>query len=283
MVRTKKVDAASQTVDDTLADALDMPSLPFETESAEDVMEKEATVPVDERYGPPMWHESWNDWVLRQFSEGEMDSAGRPLVHGLRRVCRKVLGPILFSGPLTNAKVEYANNEPEAFTRLAPVSVFSGLKILWSRPEDGPPFEVEFREMADVMTGNCDREFLRFASSTASTRAEARCLRKALQIKVVSSEETTNVSDEDASPDGYIRASQIIFLEAICKRKNVDIDLAKFVNSGSKRFDCIHNIPIGTAEKMLESLNSFQNQPAKIPPELKGFKTNWKETLRYES
>jgi len=50
---------------------------------------------------------------------------------------------------------------------------------------------VRYSEVADSWEGNTDDMFCAFAVAIASTRAEARALRKALKIKGVAAEELT--------------------------------------------------------------------------------------------
>lgn len=231
---------------------------------------------VDARFGPPMWSEKWPEWVSSKFLPNELDPNGYPYVYSIRRLCRLLLGPILVS------KVEQVyppqllgtDDENLKFTRCKPVTVVYKLKILWQRPEDGGEHEVEFSDVADVMLGNTDEEFLRFPSSTAATRAEARCLRKALQLKRAAAEEMTKVQVEDTSD---MKFSDVIFLNTLCER--LDIDVIKYINSGKskKTYQSLEEIPAGTGREMLKYLSELQRDMSKIPNSIKGYNKNWRE------
>lgn len=238
----------------------------------------------DTRFGPPMWSEDWQDFVLKQFADNETDEEGNPFIHGLRRVARKVLGPIVSSGPTSYTDVQPAApiGDPNGWM-MNPVSVCYVVRILWSRPEDipenGTPFTVEFSDLADVMRGNTDPEFLKFPSAMASTRAEGRALRKALQLKKVAAEEKTRVPLDEPPASGDIRESDIIFIDALCRR--CDIDVMKFVNAGKAKYESIDKVPYGTAQAMTQHLSGLQNDMSKIKPNLKGYRADWRPETNF--
>ncbi len=137
---------------------------------------------------PLMEDADWSDYVLKQFEEDETID-GNPTVDGLRRVARKLLGSIVQSICNVISAPNLANEWA--------ATVEHTIVINWKREVDGYSEQRVFTEVADVNPFNCDAEFRRFASSTASTRAEARALRKALMLKrVVAAEEITEVAPE---------------------------------------------------------------------------------------
>jgi hypothetical protein len=217
---------------------------------------------ASERYGPEMWSEEWHDFVMGQFMSHEVDKEGSPFVFGLRRVARKLLGPILSSGVrathgdgVDGVRVEYE------------------VEFLWTRPEDnvtgGVPPVVKFGDVADVTPNNAEPEFARFASALAATRAESRCLRKALQLRKCGAEEKTSQPVVETK----IRASDILFIDAICRSINVDVH--KFVNFGKTKFKTIDDVSAATASQMLEYLCRLQNNTDGIPPDLLGYKPDY--------
>lgn len=256
------------------------PSLPTIPTTSFEQLQNEAMPSGEERFGPPMWSDRWQDFVMGQLADDEKDKEGHPMVHGLRRLARKLLGVIVYSGPEETPRVDYIGlpNETEYHTRLKPVCVRYKIRILWTRPEDtagGPAFPVEFCDVADVMLGNTAPEFLVHASATASTKAEARCLRKALQLKKVSADEKTTEQDADAVTQGLIRDSEITFIDVLCSR--LDINVMKFINSGELKYDNIRRVPLGRAKKMLEQLDRFQKDTKKIKNDFLGYDSNWRE------
>lgn len=224
-------------------------------------------VPAETNPVPLMTDPTWSDYVLKQFQEDETID-GNPTVDGLRRVTKLLLGDIIESCAKV-IQVPVPNNE---FT----ATVEHEVVIKWTREVDAfLPERRIFREVADVNILNCDPEFRRFASSTASTRAEARALRKALMLKrVVAAEEVTEVPpDTNTDNPGKITKNQLNFITQLCKRNN--INLLKYINMGTNKFDKVEDVPYGTAVKMTGVLSEFQRNPDKIKDAIKGWDDNW--------
>lgn len=213
----------------------------------------------------------WNAYVMQQFTNDELDQQGNPKVAGLRRVARKLLGPILESCSEVVQAPNFVNAEG---TRLRPTVVQHTIKILWQKDYE-KAFEATFTEAADVQLGNCEEEYLRFPVATCSTRAEARALRKALQLAKVSAEETTLVPVEEAAVNGMATPTQITFLDVLCKRN--DINVMKYVNMGKTQYKKIANVPFEVAEKMAKHLSTLQNDPGKVTEEIKGYNQDWRD------
>jgi hypothetical protein len=110
----------------------------------------------------------------------------------------------------------------------------------------------------------------------ASTRAEARCLRKALQIRGVASEEKSEVPTFNSGIDGKITRDQINFINILSKRNNVNA--WAFMNAGKKKYESLADIPFGIAAMMVEHLSGFQNKGI-VPPDLIGFKEGWENGI----
>lgn len=230
---------------------------------------------IDERFGPPMWSEEWADFVISQFKPNELSPEGNPDVNGLRRVVRKLIGPIIFSGPTSISEADYLSKPgTEDWYRIVkPVSCVYSVKAMWMRPETGPEV-IEYADAADVMYGNTDVEYLRFPSAMASTRAESRCLRKMLQLTKVSAAETTSIPVEESAPGGTIRESDILFINEICRRTNINV--IKLINMGSKKYDSINNVSFGTGQKMMAYLSGLETKMENIPAGIVGYEPNWR-------
>lgn len=214
---------------------------------------------------PSQTDPAWSDYVLKQFEEDEMID-GNPTVDGLRRVTEKLLGEIIES----RCSVIVAPIPANDFS----ATVEHEVRIKIDRNENYGYDCKTFRETADVNILNCDPEFRRFATSTASTRAEARALRKALKLKrVVAAEEVTEVAPETTDNPGKITKNQVNFLVQLCKRNN--INLWGYVNMGTNKYEKLDDIPYGTALKMVGVLSDFQRNPGKIKDAIKGWDENW--------
>lgn len=228
-----------------------------------------------ESEGVCMTDPKWSEYVMREFEEDELDPNGRPFVRGLRRVARKVLGPILESRAKVIQPPQLSTGEKTAL--MHPATVEYTVKFLWCRLEPGmdSAYQVYFTDCADVYFGNTDPDFARHASATAATRAEARCLRKALQLKGIAAEESTLVPLEESSPTGGITPTQVTFVDILCQRN--DINVLKYIGSGKHKFEKITDVKFSVAQQMMEHLSGLQNDRTKIKPEWKGYDPNWRK------
>lgn len=223
---------------------------------------------------------AWSDYVLGHFEKHELSEDGNPYVTGLRRVARLLLGPIVISNArvITPPRME----TDDLAGKLSCVTVEYLLRILWTRLEHdegligAAAFPVEFQEVADVYFGNTKPEFAIHPSAMAATRAEGRCLRKALQLqKVIAAEEETKVTPSESGMTGEINATQINFIDCLCRRLKISVNA--FINSGAGRYDSIDDVPYAIAEKMVRRLSGYQNEQDKIPDAVKGYDPNWRK------
>ncbi len=226
---------------------------------------------------PLMTDPLWHDFVMSQFTPGELDANKRPVVAGLRRVTQLLLGPIVESGPSVVQVPGYHRNTGEL---LQPAVVHFHVKLLMCRLEDhssglGPnePYLASYSEVADVYHGNTDSEFHRFATATCATRAESRALRKALRLRTAASEEMTAVPACDSGLSGLVTPTQLRFLDVLGKR--LDVDVLAFVNAGKASYDSVRKVPYEKAQEMAETLSGWQTDPSKIVEKLKGYDPNW--------
>lgn len=219
----------------------------------------------------------WSDYVLSLFQPHEMDAEGNPKVGGLRRVARMLLGPIVAS------TVQVINAPFVRDGLMSVATVIHSLKILWCRREDlaegQGAYTVEFSDVADVYPGNTDEEFAVHPSSTAATKAEARCLRKALQLqRVIAAEELSKPNEATppvAEKPKEISEAQVRVMNMLCRRCN--INLLKFINSGKSKFEDVMKISYTTAEKMVQLLSTYQSDNNKIPKEIVGYDADWRK------
>jgi hypothetical protein len=205
------------------------------------------------------------------FSESEMVD-GNPLVHGLRRVAELVIGPIVFSGPTQVFPVQRDDHHGRA-TVVFTVEFSSGMK---------------YSEVADCWEGNTDDTFCAYAVAIASTRAEARALRKALKIRAVAAEELTKKdtakivrdisstktsTDSDYNDQSRMSDAQLNFIDVKCKQLNIN---------GQKLFKDIFSADINKkvskkiASDIIDKLNDFQRDKNLIPESIVGYQQEWR-------
>lgn len=220
---------------------------------------------------PSMLSSEWHDYAMTLFHESEMVD-GHPLVAGLRRVAEVVLGPIVFSGPTQVFPVQREDHHGRA-TVVFTVEFANGMR---------------YAEVADSWEGNTDDMFCAFAVAIASTRAEARALRKALKIKGVAAEELTKKdtakivrdisSTKTASEGEYDDSSrmsdaQLNFIDVKCKQLNIN---------GKKLFsqfnvDNNRKVSKKVASEIIDKLNDFQRDKSSIPEDVLGYKQEWRD------
>lgn len=217
---------------------------------------------------PDMLSPEWTEYVKTLFDESELVE-GNPLVHGLRRVSEQVLGEIIFSGPTQVFPVQSESGVGRA-TVVFTVRFASGL---------------ECSEVADSWEGNTDDTFCAFAVSIASTRAEARALRKALKMRGVAAEEltkkdtakivrqasqVTRQSDGEYNDTAGMTENQARFLDGKCKQLDVNVHKL-FI---SLKIDPKRVITKFAASDAIEAVNELQR--GNVPSDLAGYSSEWR-------
>ena len=244
----------------------------FETpENEVETTNTEETTPI---YGSQEWHE----YIMSKFEKRELID-GNPTCAGLRRVAEDVLGSIIVSRPSQVFPATDTNGPGRATV------VF---EIVFDWMDSGRMRT--FSDVADVWHGNTDDLFCAHPVATASTRAEGRALRKALKLRCLSAEELTRKKDIESivresvnnkkTIDGEwqgednISNPQINFIDTKCKQ--LDINVLKFINSGSEVYDSINDISKKKGIEMLAVLNEYQNNKRDTPNKIKGYDQNWR-------
>jgi hypothetical protein len=228
---------------------------------------------------------------MGQFQPNELTPAGNPLVNGLRRMVGCLLGDIVFSGPVKCDSYTDAEGGP------GKAVVTYRVEIQWKRDEyyatQGMDINADypvrtFLASASSWLGNTDDDFAVFPESMADTRAEARCLKRALRIDKVAGEELTSkdttallqqTRDKQASSssttgeweeNSLITDAQVNTIATMCDRLNIDV--MNFLNSGEQQYEQIEDVKKATAAKMLKQLNRYQSvgdDALEIPEELR--------------
>jgi hypothetical protein len=235
--------------------------------------------PVDGNYGttdvvvgatPEITDPEWNDYVISLFQDNELMD-GMPLAAGLRRVAELVLGPIVFSGPVQVFPPANDNAHGRA-TVVFKVEFKSGMC---------------YSEVADCWEGNTDDAFCAYAVATASTRAEARALRKALRLRAVAAEEITKKNTAQIVRDisksqgtdktggeyedsARMSDAQANFISVKCRQLNVNAktligEVLKVKGKVTKK----------KASEAIEVLNKYQREPVNIPSSVLGYVEEW--------
>ncbi len=251
------------TIEDNIFEGVEELESPMNTNTAtKDVLMTDA---------PSMLSPEWHDYAMTLFEESEMVD-GHPLVAGLRRVSELVLGPIVFSGPTQVFPVQRDDHHGRA-TVVFSVRFANGM---------------EYSEVADSWEGNTDDMFCAYAVAIASTRAEARALRKALKIRGVAAEELTkkdtakivrDISNNKKSSEGEYNEqdrmsdAQYNFIDIKCKQLNINGEqLFKQHNADHKK-----KVSKRIASDIIDVLNDYQRDKNTIPESILGYKQEWRE------
>lgn len=228
---------------------------------------KNVVVQADD--SPSQTDTGWHEFVMGHFAEDELID-GKPIVSGLRRVTQLLVGRIVSSLP----SLIIAPKEDNSIGR----ATVSWLVTL----ENGQVFG----DVASSWEGNTDTVFTPYVTETAATRAEARALRKALGLKVVSADELSDVKAQDVvkkyskttSTEGEydeqarMTDPQANFINTKAKKLNVNV-----VDFFQKQFNVSTTKKISKkiASSAIDKLNEYQQNPGNIPDDVKGYLENW--------
>lgn len=228
--------------------------------------------------GPPpkMSDPEWHDYVIRQFTDSELDNNGCPYIHGLRRVARQLLGPIIKSLPTEVYPPKMLDSGI-----MGPATCVYQITFLWSVEDDttdNGSYEVTYGGTADVHHLNTDPEYARHGTATAETKAEARALRKALGLgKVIAADERTIVPFDNFN-NGKILPEQITWLDMQGRRHDLDIMTIINSNKDGKSFNDIREVEYDRALKITE----FITETARLGTarqEWLGYKEDWRKVV----
>lgn len=218
----------------------------------------------------------WPDYVMAHFAETELvDINGGekvPNVAGLRRVAEFLLGSITKSGP---TQVWPVTDHQNVRATVVYEVVFRQALGDKDHLDDIHWVDVSYSDVADVCFSNTDNFFLSYAVATASTRAEARALRKALKLRCVAAEEVCSKDPaKSVESESKITSEQIALIDKKCK--SLDIDIFKFVNAGDKKYRSVYDVTKDAASKMIKVLTQDFSKKEDIPADIKGYNSDWR-------
>ena len=237
--------------------------------------EKEEEKLSDEKYGdsyPPYGTKEWEDYVLSLLRDDEKDG-DFPKCVGLRRISN-ILGNIIFSGPISYSAPSNDATVPPRATVHYQVQINWCLdKPVWVSLKDSYDDIRTFSALADCDHHNTQDVYAVHPTATAESRAESRCLRKALGLSVLSAEEMSNdknptkvIKDyetektSEVDNEGPITETQIKMITAMSKK--LKIDVIKFINMefDSIKFKSLNELNMSTAASKMSQLQKFQNE-----------------------
>mgnify|MGYP001580239592 CR=1 FL=1 len=225
---------------------------------------------------PELGSPEWTEYCLGLLRPTHLMN-GSPTCAGLRWLTQHLLGDIIYSKP-THI---FPSVDPEGIGR---ATVGFEVGILWKMGmyavlDVGSIIDLSesilvrnFADVADCWSGNTPLPYANHPSSTACTRAEARCYRKALQLNILSAEELTNNTTKDSDMSGDFNSDNIsdtqkVFVEFKCRQ--LGIDMNKFIATNTDK--PLNQIDRVKAIELIKVLNSYQysdeNKDARVIPE----------------
>lgn len=204
----------------------------------------------------------WHDHVMKHFTEDELLD-GNPTVDGLRRVAELLLGEIV----AINTNIEQCPKQSNEYRATTKVTVHFC---------DGQ----YYAGAADVYHGNSTSPYSKHPIALAETRSEGRALRRALRLrKVVAAEELADdtTSDNTVIPEN-ITDTQINFIEIMCHKERLNINIEKMVKRQKDIKDCksIKSLSHNDSLEIQSQLSAYQQELSSIPEDILEFDPTWK-------
>lgn len=220
----------------------------------------------------------WHDYVMSQFTEDELSTGAKPTdimprLFGLRRIAELLVGEIV-ENVVDVIEVPRENN---GWT--------STVKSFITLIDHNTKEPKQYSDVAEVNASNSKHPFTLHRTSTAASKAEARCLRKILKLRnVIAAEEYSDKKEEEVlfNPDGdmspvSISDTQLVAIDHLCKK--TDINVMKFINKNpNEQYDNIKLVPFNRAKDILGTLHKFSNKNdgfAFVPAEFAGYDAAW--------
>ncbi len=240
-------------------------------EEESEIFDPQIVAEVEATETPPdFYSEEWSDYVLRQFRDDELIE-GHPKHSGLLRIAESLIGPVMsrtvqdFVAPTKENLGTATVHSRMVFLVTNELHPLAGHQLI----EDG---------IAEVNEGNSAMPFLLHPSATASSKAEAQALRKALRLRnLVAADEIA--PDESAGvnifmPETMIAPEEITIIDVSCKRINMSV--LDFIACGDTRYLCIEEVPGSKAKAMIKFLGEIASQK-KVRPVEKVYDPAWRE------
>ena len=242
----------------------DLEAMIFEAENvspAVEVISQDGLKKIDET------DPEWSDYVISQLTDKECKD-GMPTCDGLRRIFKKLIGRI------TSVDIDVLKS-PTISDRTATVRC----SIQFKRHGIVSVRDEYVSDVFDVNPDNTPFPYCNASVATASTKAEARALRKALGLVRVYALEEVNqgVSREDMDPltideNKPISDSAKIAINTMCNR--MGIDQRKLIKFCGIETESVHTLTYKQSHEVINILNTFsrglENGGQSVPEQIKG-------------
>jgi hypothetical protein len=188
------------------------------------------------------------DWETELASDevGDRKEKGKTMQVVLRRGLQRLAN----EAGITKSKCQIMTPSPK-LVQCVYTSVF----------DDG----TEWDGAADCGPANCTEPFVNFPTAVAESRAEARSLRKALGIRMLSAEEVGFAETSlDASPDKPVESSVVAAIERLCEERGVEkVDIINKVVKDKSRANSIFELKQFTTAEGSSAMSYLNALPVK--------------------
>lgn len=219
--------------------------------------------------------QNWSDYVMSQLTSDEVYN-GYPKCNGLRRLVNLLVGPII-SKQLKCFKSPASGDASSTISVIVECDVSNKY-----HPAYGHTISEE--SIADANTSNNkDFPYSTHMSSIAERRAESRVYRNLLGLSIASAEEMAGTPTKEGDnnfnmaniDNNSINQVQIMAIDLIAKRFNINV--FDFINSGSsgKKYSNITEVTSDVALKMIETLNELSSGKIEKPARIGEYDPNW--------
>lgn len=214
--------------------------------------------PFVENNIPSINDPAWHQYAMSHFTVDELVD-GCPSTDGLRRVANLLIGEIIDTKLKVHQVPDSTNNYRATISVEMVFNTATG--------------QIRFSDIADCNLQNADREYAKFPTAMAMTRAEGRCLRKALRLrKIIAIEEKANETtvvnepkiNAESLPD-RITQTQIAGIKLLSARAGISYD--KFL--ADKKIANIESITFSEAAELCSVLSEYFNSPNNVPEGIK--------------
>ena len=245
-------------------EGLELIALKFEITAKTVKTGKVETVETNVQKVPLYSSREWHDFIISQLRPDEMTSDGLPLVHGLRRVAEEFLGEII------------ANHPVRTYQGVDGYACEWELIIVWklNLPEyiDITRY-LPTRKFGAAVDANLDATpdpYRQHLLATADTKAEAKALRRALNLRCYAAEEIDRTEEIDKiNLEEQARPEQINLIRVICKRVGIDIQKLLLNNNLNKD---LNDLTRGEAANLNQILHSYTSnlsgEKKEVPKEI---------------
>lgn len=194
-------------------------------------------------------HHEWTDYILSHLEENEKVK-GYPTTAGLRRICE------IFLGKLIKSTTKIQQTPDDKFYSCTAIH-----KMVFQQDEQ----KYTYTGAANTGQYNTQGVFLNYIVEVAETKAEGRCLRRALKLQTLVAEE---IAGTDIKEQEKITESQKNLISVLSggPPRGINVKINAIIKDRFRKDD-INELTKNQGLILIKTLSSYQNNPNDIPEE----------------